>query len=192
MKILNVTLGALIIASVLAANPVMAENSLHREAHLPFVIEDNRAQAPFGQDMPSLIRHYVRAAPGVGTSGMISEGGMEAFAEHGFKTVVGLLTRSEGAEVHSGWAMNADIAYHALPVTDEVPGETAVKQFRQIVADPDNYPVMVYGAGNHRVGALWARYRMAMGVPVEVALQEGRTLGLAPAMEERLRHASDH
>lgn len=40
---------------------------------------------------------------------------------------------------------------------------------------------------SNRVGAAWALYRAANGVPAEIAVQEGRTVGLKPNRERRVR-----
>lgn len=167
--------------------PLLAESTLHSDAALPFKMQEDSTGAPHGQMIPDEITRYSRIAPGVGTSGMIYSGGMEALADNGFKTVVSLLSESEGAGVHSGWAVNAGIRFHNLPVEEGVPDDAALEAFRKIMANPENYPVMVYCSDASRTAALWARYRIAMGVPGEVALQEGRTIGLKPAMEDSLR-----
>ena len=156
-------------------------------ARMPFAIDNDQAQAPFGQEVADVVINYSRAAPTVGAGGMISEGAMEEFLDHGFRTVVSLLTTPEGVETHTGWAADAGIAYYNLQVTGQGPDDDVLGQFKQIMADPDNYPVMVHCGSASRVGALWARYRIDMGVPVEVAFEEGRTIGLSPGMENTVR-----
>jgi hypothetical protein len=37
------------------------------------------------------------------------------------------------------------------------------------------------------VGAIWALYRAAQGVPPAIAVQEGRTIGLKPGREAAVR-----
>ncbi len=156
-------------------------------ALLPFAIDNGQAQAPFGQAVGDVVINYSRAAPTVGAGGMISDGAMEEFRDHGFRTVVSLLTTPEGVETHAAWAADAGIAYYNLQVTGQGPGDDVLSQFKQIMADPDNYPVMVHCGSASRVGALWARYRIDMGVPVAVAFQEARTIGLTPGMERTVR-----
>jgi uncharacterized protein (TIGR01244 family) len=134
-----------------------------------------------------VVINYSRAAPAVGAGGMISEGAMEEFRDHGFRTVVSLLTTPEGVETPTQWAQDAGIAYHNLQVTADGPGDPVLARFKDIMADPANYPVMVHCGSASRVGALWARYRIDMGVPVEVAFEEGRTIGLSPGLENTVR-----
>jgi uncharacterized protein (TIGR01244 family) len=161
-------------------------NVLHEDAMVPFVVSDNRALAPYGQAMTH-VENYSRAAPSVGAGGMIEEGAMEIFKAHGFRSVVSLLTPGEGVDTHTQWARDAGIEYYNLAVTAEGPGDTVLEQFKAILADPENHPVMVHCASANRVGALWARYRIAMGVPVEFAFQEARTIGLMPGLESTVR-----
>ncbi|MDQ2077783.1 beta-lactamase hydrolase domain-containing protein [Marinimicrobium sp. ABcell2] len=182
------TLKLLLLATtgLFAVSATSDSNVLHEDAMLPFVVSGDRTLAPYGQEMTH-VENYSRAAPSVGAGGMIQEGAMETFKGHGFKSVVSLLTPGEGVETHTQWAREAGIDYYNLSVTAEGPGDTVLERFKAILADPENHPVMVHCASANRVGALWARYRIDMGVPVEVAFQEARTIGLQPGLESTVR-----
>lgn len=182
-------LGAVYAATLtLAAAPAFSsDNGLHADAGVPFVIAPDRPQAPFGQQMDN-VDNYSRAAPTVGAGGLISEGAMQTFKDAGFRTVVSLLTEDEGVRAHTRWALKAGIDYINLGVTAEGPDDSVLEAFKGIMADPENHPVMVHCASANRVGALWARYRIDMGVPAEVAFQEARTIGLQPELEQTVRN----
>lgn len=180
-------LAVVLFATVTACGNVATPNP-QSEAILPaYDTNSGSVLAPFGQSVSDVVVNYSRAAPAVGAGGMISEGAMEEFRDHGFRTVVSLLTTPEGVETHAQWAQDAGIAYHNLQVTSDGPGDPVLAQFKDIMADPANFPVMVHCGSASRVGALWARYRIDMGVPPEVAFQEGRTIGLSPGLETTVR-----
>jgi len=187
MKRITGLAATLLVATLFVPAQSLADKKLHENAGLPFVVAEGSLQAPFGEVMPDVVRNYGRAAPAVGTGGMISDGAMRTFESKGFRTVVSLLTSGEGVDVHAGRARSAGISYYNLGVTPEGPDDSVLEAFKEIMADPENYPVMVHCSSANRVGALWARYRIDMGVPVEVAFQEGRTIGLQPDLEATVR-----
>lgn len=189
-SLLKPTLLALVCAGA-SVSALSDDAALSEDALLPFVVSDDRAQAPFGQGMTN-VENYSRAAPSVGTGGMIRDGAMSTFRDKGFKSVVSLLNPGEGVEAHTRWAREAGIDYYNLGVTPEGPDDSVLEQFKAILADPDNHPVMVHCSSANRVGSLWARYRIDMGVPVEVAFQEARTIGLQPGLEQTVRERFDY
>lgn len=176
--------------TVASAPAVSSDQGLHTDAGIPFVIADDRPQAPYGANMDN-VDNYSRAAPTVGAGGMISEGAMRTFRDAGFQTVVSLLTDGEGVGAHTRWAREAGIRYVNLGVTPAGPSDAVLETFKEIMADPANHPVMVHCSSANRVGALWARYRIDMGVPAEVAFQEARTIGLQPGLEQTVRDSLD-
>ena len=171
----------------LAAPAVASADALEPEASLPFDRSHSVDEVPFGETMEPVVENYGRPAPYVASGGMITDEAMGYFAERGFRTVVSLLTPSEGTEAHREQAEAAGINYYNFGVTSDGPGTEQVEGLREVLADPDNYPVMIHCASANRVGALWARYRIEMGVPVEVAFQEARAVGLNAGLEETLR-----
>ena len=183
---------AMLGTAMLAVSWVFAGENLHEEAAIPYEQVEDRGQVPFGETMPAVVENYGRATPSIATGGMITEDAMTTFRDQGMRTVVSLLTAEEGVDRHREWAQDAGIAYRNISVTGDGPGDEQVRAFREILADPDNYPIMVHCASANRVGSLWARYRIAMGVPVTVAFQEGRTIGLKPELEATVRAQLDH
>lgn len=74
-----------------------------------------------------------------------------------------------------------------IPVTGGVPTDAQVAEFARIVEDPNNAPLLVHCASANRVGAMWTLYRVRQGIPLAIALEEGRTAGLRPDREAELR-----
>src|SRR5579885_607795 len=107
-------------------------------------------------------------------SGQMSLDGLKrAVHDYGIRTVVTLrdaYTPGEPApdreEEH--WCQAQEINYYRIPPRrwegqggEPPPVEPGVRQFREIMANPDNYPVLVHCfAGVHRTGAYCAIYRM--------------------------------
>ena len=60
-------------------------------------------------------------------------------------------------------------------------------EFAKIVEDPANYPILLHCESSNRVGAMWALYRASKGVPNEIAIEEGRQVGLKTSREPAVR-----
>jgi|GEM_PF-295913 len=172
--------------AAMPANPCAAA-AVTTAAANPYAIETKAPQAPYGDVMPEIVKNYLRAAPYVGTGGVISEGGFRKLAELGFKTVIDLNTAEEGAGEDKTRAAEAGIGYVNLGVSTTAPTAEQVAAFSKVVNDPANYPVLVYCQSSNRVGAMWALYRAANGVPPMIAIQEGRTVGLKTSREGAVR-----
>ncbi|MGZ8329702.1 MAG: fused DSP-PTPase phosphatase/NAD kinase-like protein [Rhodoplanes sp.] len=72
-------------------------------------------------------------------------------------------------------------------MTSGAPTEAQIAEFARIVEDARNAPLLVHCVTANRVGAMWALYRAQKGIPVLIALEEGRTIGLQPDREAELR-----
>ena len=172
--------------ALVAANPV-AVLRLSAEAAMPFDVAAKFPQAPYGDKMPGIVINYLRAAPYIGTGGLVADDTYPLLKEVGFKTVVSLLTDAEGATREAEAAKAAGIVYISMPVARRAPSLQQVAQFTRIVSDSANYPILVHCESGNRVGAMWALYRASLGVPGEIAVQEGRTIGLKSGREGTVR-----
>ena len=105
----------------------------------------------------------------------------------GVKTVINLNTAKEGAEAEGKGIMAAGLDYVSIPVATLAPDSNDVAAFSRYVNDPKYYPILVHCESSNRVGAMWAIYRATNGVPPEIAVQEGRTVGLKPSREVAVR-----
>ena len=74
-----------------------------------------------------------------------------------------------------------------MPVSERAPVADQVDRIAEIVNDPANYPILMHCQSSNRVGASWALYRAQAGVPAKIAVQEGRTVGLKPSREWKVR-----
>jgi uncharacterized protein (TIGR01244 family) len=156
------------------------------EAARPFDLSLDMARAPYGDAMPDIVKNYGQAAPYVGTGGVLADGAMEQLRELGFTAVVSLLTEEENAR-EAEEAEAAGLKFSRIGVSTTAPTRDQVERFGEIMADTSQYPVLVHCSSSNRVGALWALYRARQGVPAEIAIQEGRTVGLKPSREGAVR-----
>lgn len=153
----------------------------------PYDVAAGWKQAPYGDKVSAVFSNYSRASPYIGTAGVVRGGGFEEAKALGFKTIINLNTAQEGAEEEAEAVMAAGLSYVSIPVSGLAPVAEQVSEFAQHVRDPNNYPILVHCVSANRVGAIWALYRAAAGVPAEIAVQEGRTVGLKPSREVAVR-----
>lgn len=157
---------------------------------LPFDISRDIGLAPYGDEMTRAVGNYNRPAPFIGTGGQLADGAMAELKGMGFKTVVSLLNPREGLEAEREAAHDAGLNFYSISVSSKAPTEEQVREFAGIISATGNYPILVHCASSNRVGAMWTLYRHQMGVPAEIALEEGKAAGLKtsrePAVRERL------
>lgn len=146
------------------------------------------AQAPFGDKVSSAITNYNRTTPFIGTSGNFAPAAVAELQALGFATVLDLRSQGEnGVAAVAEAIQTAGLTYLNIPVTTKAPTPEQVDQFAKIVEDPAHYPLLVTCMSANRVGAMWTLYRAAKGVPLDVAIEEGRTAGLKPSREKAVR-----
>lgn len=153
----------------------------------PYDTTTKYAQAAFGNQMPNIVDNYLRATPYIGTGGLIDPSGIGMLPALGFKTVVNLNTAEEGAEAEGAMVTKSGMTYFNIAIPTKAPTAEQVAEFAKIAEDPNNYPILIHCESANRVGAMWALYRASTGVPAEIAVQEGRTIGLKTSREPAVR-----
>jgi uncharacterized protein (TIGR01244 family) len=141
---------------------------------------------PFGDKIDGRIFNYNRTAPDIATAGLIKEGGVDLLTAEGFRAVIDLRTLPEGTAEEQAAMEIAGIEYTNIPIGKEAPSTEDVGRFASIVGDPGRGPLLVHCVSANRVGTLWAMYRVSTGVPLQTALEEGRTVGMKPARESNV------
>jgi uncharacterized protein (TIGR01244 family) len=146
------------------------------------------AQAPFGDKVSTAIFNYSRATPRIATTGRFAPAAVAEIQALGFTAILDLRAQTEKGVAAITEAIEASRLRHlSIPIVTKAPTEAQVAQFAVLVEDSANYPLLVNCASANRVGAIWALYRASKGVPAEVAVEEGRTLGLKPSREKAVR-----
>jgi uncharacterized protein (TIGR01244 family) len=145
-------------------------------------------EAPFGDKVSEALLNYNRATPFIGTSGRYDPAAVAEIKALGFATAIDLRAPSEeGVPELEKAVQAAGLKYINIPVTEKAPTDDQVKAFARLVEDPANYPILVNCHTANRVGAMWALYRAGAGVPAEIAIEEGRAVGLMPSREKTVR-----
>jgi len=143
-------------------------------------------QVPFGSELQNLIKNYNRATPTLATSGTISTGGIKELAEKGFSTIIDLRTENEGTAEEKNNVESAGMSYINIPVTGAGINHKQLAVFTKAI-ESAQAPILVHCASGNRVGALWTTYRLSKGISSKIAFEEGRTAGMKPLLEEKIR-----
>jgi len=143
-------------------------------------------QVPFGNEIQSPIKNYNRATPILATSGTIGTGGVKELAEKGFATIIDLRTENEGLAEEKKNVETAGMSYINIPVTGAGINHEQLTAFTRAIEEAQT-PVLVHCASGNRVGALWTTYRLSKGINSEIAFEEGRTAGMKPFLEKKVR-----
>lgn len=146
-------------------------------------------QVPFGDAVSAALTNYNRTTPSIATGGLLKEGALEELKDLGFTAILDLRSPEEGIAEEQAGAKTLGLKYFNVPVSAQTPTEAQVAAFAAIVEDESNLPIMVHCVSANRAGAMWSLYRAAKGVPLEIAIEEGRTVGLKPSRENAVRAA---
>lgn len=142
-------------------------------------------RVPFGHQVGP-VQNYSRATEQIAISGLISEGGTEALAATGFKTIIDLRTKNEGTDEEKALVDKAGMMYFNIPTTVAGITKEQVAAFTKIIESAQK-PALVHCGSGNRASAMWASYRITKGIDPEAAIEEARKLGLRPPLEEKLR-----
>ena len=146
-------------------------------------------EAPFADALGSLVEHYDRRTPAIASSGEIRENAYGRLAELGFTSIVDLRVPEEGAEKEKLDVEARGMRYFNIPMGYAIPSEEEIAQFKRIVENEENLPLLFHGIFANRAGSMWALYRARGGIPAEQAYEEGRTAGLKGRRATAVREA---
>jgi uncharacterized protein (TIGR01244 family) len=155
----------------------------------PLGAQTEKTEAPFGDTVSERIPLYHRAAPTVATAGPLGRLGLIETKAVGFRSVLSLGPTAAQDSEDKSLANFVLLRYFNVPVAEGLPAPEQIAEIRQILADPVNVPILIYGREPDQAAAAWALIRAAAGLPPEFAFQEGLTAGLrgnAAAVRARL------
>jgi len=72
----------------------------------------------------------------------------------------------------------AGLRYLNIPVTLILPSDEQVVEFARIVEESTYFPLLIHCGSANRVGAIWVLYLVHRGIPISIAVEEGRTIGM--------------
>jgi len=58
-----------------------------------------------------------------------------------------------------------------------------VVEFARIVEESTYFPLLIHCGSANRVGAIWVLYLVHRGIPISIAVEEGRTIGMQGGRE---------
>jgi uncharacterized protein (TIGR01244 family) len=146
----------------------------------PFERLSGVAEAPFPTADLAAIEHYTRASPFVALAGRPGQGGIEAAAEAGFRTVIDLRgPEEEGAAGDRSEAERLGLTHLSLPMPSEAKDAAAfTAALAALLDERAHYPILLHCASANRAAAAWALYRARGGTAPLTALEEARAAGL--------------
>jgi len=125
------------------------------------------------------------------TSGTLAEDGVERLQAAGVKRIIDLRTVEEGVSQEQQQAQQAGVEYINIPIGSALPDEQQVAQFSELMASGEETLTLVHCGSGNRVGTLWSMYRIEQGVDPEMALAEGRAMGMQKARADAVEKWSE-
>ena len=166
-------------ANALLASPSKGANTAAVNMAGPFTPNAAQNEAPFGDAVSPNIKNYTRAAPFVGTAGKLTSDGVKEAQDLGFKLIIDIRQPTEGGvKEEQAQAATLGLAYQNIPFAKDETAWRQVEEIEALLAESSNYPVLIHCGSANRVGAFWALYRYRPGVPAQIAIEEGRAIGL--------------
>ena len=135
------------------------------------------------------IPNYYRLRDDIATAGQPSDDALADVQKAGFRAVLNLRTEQEGSLEEKPKVEALGMEYYNIPVGPDGFSPSMLDEFKAILDDNDNRPILVHCRSSNRVGALWYIHQVLNGgVSEEAALAEGKKAGLSSeALEGRAR-----
>jgi len=77
--------------------------------------------------------------------------------QQGFRAVIDLRTKKEGVLQHQKRIEQLGLVYYNIPIRSSI-NINQVQELREILANSDNYPILIHCAVGGRVEKLWDQY----------------------------------
>ena len=136
-----------------------------------------------------VIENYYRLRPDIATAGQPSDEALEEIKKAGFKAILNLRTEQEGSLEEKPKVEALGMQYFNIPIGREGFSPEIVDEFKEILADSSNRPVLIHCASSNRVGAMWYIHQvLEAGESEASALAEAKKAGLtSEALEGRAK-----
>ena len=152
-------------------------------------------EVPFGDKVGPAVTKYNRLRPNIATSGPLKVGAISELKSLGFATILDLRGPDEGTDVEKKVVEAAGLRYLNIPVTTTVPSDQQVVEFARIIESATYFPLLIHCGSANRVGPIWVLYLVHRGIPISIAVEEGRTIGMQGDREKAvlkyLGHSTD-
>ena len=125
------------------------------------------------------IPNYYRLRDDIATAGQPTDEALEDVKKAGFKAVLNLRTEQEGSLEEKPKVEALGMEYYNIPIGRDGFSPAILEQFKEILANDDNRPLLIHCASSNRVGALWYIHQvLENGEDEAAALAEGKKAGL--------------
>ncbi len=173
--------GFIAFATAMTFGPIGATNTA--------VAQGASNEVPFGDRVGPAVTKYNRLRPNIATAGALKEGAIGELKALGFATILNLCTPGEGADVEKKAVEAAGLRYFNIPFASRLPSDEQVAEFARIVENAAYFPLMIHCGTANRTGTMWTLYRARRGIPISIAVEEGRTIGMQRDREDAvLKH----
>ncbi|MBB6523311.1 fused DSP-PTPase phosphatase/NAD kinase-like protein [Pseudoteredinibacter isoporae] len=112
---------------------------------------------------------------------------LKSFAAKGVKTVIDFRKPSEGLEQEQAELAALGVNYVNIPLGRELAPAEAQEKFAQAFAAAKGEKVLLHCRSGNRVGMVWSLYQIANGVDAELAIEQGRAMGMKSGFEKAVR-----
>jgi uncharacterized protein (TIGR01244 family) len=135
------------------------------------------------------IPNYSRVRDDIAAAGQPTDEALADVQKAGFKAVLNLRTADEGSLEEKPKVEALGMEYYNIQIGSEGFSPEMVEQFKDILDDNENRPILVHCASSNRVGALWYIHQVLNeGEDETAALAEGKQAGLtSEALEGRAK-----
>lgn len=125
------------------------------------------------------IPNYYRLRDDIATAGQPTDDAIADVKKAGFKAVLNLRTEEEGSLDEKPKVEAAGMTYYNIPVGRDGFSPEILAEFKEILADNENRPLLIHCASSNRVGALWFAHQVLNEDEDEAeAMTEGEAAGL--------------
>ncbi len=84
------------------------------------------------------------------------------------------------------------LRYLNIPVAGRLPSDEQVAEFTRIVENAGYFPLMIHCGTANRTGTMWTLYRARRRIPISIAVEEGRTIGMQRDREDAVLQHLGH
>ncbi|WP_299769851.1 sulfur transferase domain-containing protein [uncultured Pseudoteredinibacter sp.] len=112
---------------------------------------------------------------------------LNSFADKGVKTVIDFRRPQEGLEQEQAELAKLGVNYVNIPLGRELAPAEAQEKFAQAFAAAKGEKVLLHCRSGNRVGMVWSLYQINQGVDVELAIEQGRAMGMKSGFEKAVR-----
>jgi uncharacterized protein (TIGR01244 family) len=138
--------------------------------------------ATITEDLPNLHRPQFN----IMTAGQPTNEGFYRLSQSGVRTVINVLPDAECVSNEAAVVVGNNMIYQHFPFELSDFRRETFEQFGDLLYGVPK-PVLIHCSTGNHVGGLWLGYRVLVeNVPIPIAIEEARMIGMKPALENKL------